>query len=298
MFKLINIKNNTYYIKSELNIGLYTANGKDCILIDTGYAGPMTDSLLKLLEENNLNVIGIINTHSHIDHIGGNSALQRKYNCKIAAPRIENVFIENPQVAGMYIYPTLPFKSISITRPPASIVDIIIKESANKFTIGGNDFDAISLKGHSPNHMGIITPDNVLFTGDSFLGLKVLEKLKLPFNYDLTEDFKSKKLLLETDYAYYVPSHGVPLRDISETIKSNLDYFHNISQKILSILDKPLSLDQIMGRILKEYDINQELVPYLTAQTCISGFLSYLENTNRLSLIFDDKILKYRAKNK
>jgi len=51
----------------------------DDILIDTGF--PRTaGELLNYLESKKINKI--VNTHGHIDHIGGNSVIQRYFNAK------------------------------------------------------------------------------------------------------------------------------------------------------------------------------------------------------------------------
>lgn len=289
------ITNNTYFIEAETNIGLYTENNEDYILIDTCYPGESSEKLIKFLRSNNINVIGIINTHSHIDHVGANSLIQESFACKIAAPAIENIFIEHPDISGMYLYPTAPFKNIASSRHTSCKVDTIIDSNENELEFCKHKFNIISLKGHSPNHIGVITPDNVVFTGDAFLGIDILKNLKLPFSYDLIEDRKSKKFLLSTDYDYYVPSHGTLIKDITNTIKANIKYIDDIANNILCILKAPLGLDEIMGKVIVESNISPNTVPYLISQTCICGFLSYLENTKRVSIVFQNGILKYVA---
>ena len=54
------------------------SNKKACV-IDPGEAEP----IINYIEENEINLKYILNTHHHIDHIGGNLILKEKYNSKI-----------------------------------------------------------------------------------------------------------------------------------------------------------------------------------------------------------------------
>ena len=45
------------------------------------------DSIHLELSKRKLELVGIINTHSHTDHIGGNEELSENYNCNIYAPK-------------------------------------------------------------------------------------------------------------------------------------------------------------------------------------------------------------------
>ena len=81
--ELIQIGKNTYYIKNNTNIGIYKINEKDIYLIDTGNDSDAGKKILKIINDNNFNIKGIINTHSHADHIGGNNYIQNKTNTNI-----------------------------------------------------------------------------------------------------------------------------------------------------------------------------------------------------------------------
>ena len=59
-------------------------NDQNCVIVDPGDAGPV----ISALERKNLNLVAILITHHHADHIGGVIALQEKYpHIKIFAPQ-------------------------------------------------------------------------------------------------------------------------------------------------------------------------------------------------------------------
>lgn len=138
-----------------------------------------------------------------------------------------------------------------------------------------------------------MTPDNVAFCGDALLGIDELRKIKILFSYDINQDILSKKHLLDTNYDIYIPSHGEPLSDITTTIEENIMCINKFCNDLLSLLNKPLSLDEIMGKVITNFGINTDLIPYFITHTCIWGMLSYLENINKISLVMENGILKY-----
>src|SRR5262245_59800498 len=80
---------------SSNNILLKSSDGH--VLIDSGYGrhAPMTLQLLATprgLGDDPLSFL--VNTHCHSDHVGGNAAIARKYDCPIAVPAAEAPLVE------------------------------------------------------------------------------------------------------------------------------------------------------------------------------------------------------------
>ena len=72
MFEIKGIKNNTWCFEAFSNVGIYTPDGKNAVLIDSCDHPRMVKALDRQLSEMGLTVATIINTHCHIDHICGN----------------------------------------------------------------------------------------------------------------------------------------------------------------------------------------------------------------------------------
>ena len=83
--ELIQIGEKTYYIKNPTNIGVYKVDENNVYIIDSGNDKDAGKKILKIIEENNWKIKGIINTHSNADHIGGNKVIQDRTGCEILA---------------------------------------------------------------------------------------------------------------------------------------------------------------------------------------------------------------------
>ncbi len=87
----------------------------------------------------------ILNTHHHIDHIGGNSSLKRKYNSKIICSSIDNKKISDAD---------------------------ILKNDNDIFSLGKTEFKTIHIPGHTLGHVAFYSQiENVVFTGDTLFSL-------------------------------------------------------------------------------------------------------------------------------
>ncbi len=110
--ELVHVKGNTYYIKNATNIGVYKVNDNSVYLIDTGNDSDAGKKILKIMNEEGWNVVGIINTHSNADHVGGNKVIQDRTNCVILGNRIEKSITEYPILESSFLYGGYPFKEL------------------------------------------------------------------------------------------------------------------------------------------------------------------------------------------
>ena len=87
----------------------------------------------------------ILNTHHHIDHVGGNEKLKEKYKSKILGYEIDK------------------------NRIPG--IDINLKENQN-FKIGNTSFEVIFIPGHTKDHIAFyFKNEKIVFTGDTLFSL-------------------------------------------------------------------------------------------------------------------------------
>ena len=115
--------------------------------------------------------------------------------------------------------------------PKGTKVEILLEPP--QCTIQDVHFDIVSLPGHTQNHVGIATPDNVLFVGDAFTGEPHTERIKIYYHQNISDAIDSMRFLLKTNYDLYVPSHGNPLTAAKDIMKRI--YNQSIRQSIIYI---------------------------------------------------------------
>ena len=124
----------------------------------------VSELVLKTLELNNLKLDFILNTHHHLDHVGGNLELKKKTNCKILGANIDRKRIPE--------------------------IDITIKNEET-FKLGSSIFKVHETPGHTIGHIIYhFFEDKILFSGDTLFSFgcgrifegtqeQMLESLKL-----------------------------------------------------------------------------------------------------------------------
>ena len=110
-------------------------------VVDPSEADPIIDQI----EQNNLVLKYIFNTHHHYDHVGGNKKLKEKYNCKVIGFEKDKHRIPH--------------------------IDIALKDN-EKSKIELFEFEVRHIPGHTSGHICIyIKQLNALFTGDTLFSL-------------------------------------------------------------------------------------------------------------------------------
>ena len=70
-------------------------DAKRAVVVDPGDAKPVLD----YLDREGLELVAILNTHHHADHVGGNSALLRRWNVPVFGPHDERIAEVTQQLA-------------------------------------------------------------------------------------------------------------------------------------------------------------------------------------------------------
>ena len=94
----IEIAENFFFVqRGWLNANHLVFNGREKVLIDTGYISHFEDTkkFIQDLGVDPRNVGLIISTHSHCDHIGGNKRIQDLSKCKIAMHKTDKFFVDS-----------------------------------------------------------------------------------------------------------------------------------------------------------------------------------------------------------
>ena len=112
MYELVQISEKSYYINCPAKIGVYLADSENVYLIDSGNDKSAGRKVRQILDKNGWRLQGILNTHSHADHIGGNHYLQGQTGCRIYSPGIEGAFTKYPVLEPSFLYGGYPCKEL------------------------------------------------------------------------------------------------------------------------------------------------------------------------------------------
>lgn len=283
---LEHIAGNTYYIPSPTNVGLYIDKGA-AILIDSGNDKDAGRQILRLLESHGLTLKLIINTHSNADHIGGNAYLQKQTDCRIAATRMESAFITDPIFESALLYGSEPIKDIKnkfFLAKPSVVTDII----SSKGAILDTSLESIPLPGHYFDMIGIKTPDNIVFLGDSLFSKIVAEKYQLYYLLDIQKHLYTLESLKVLEADYYIPSHCELHTDINELININIDTVNEIVETVYNICDTGKIFEDILQEVCIHYNVKLNITQYVLLGSTVKAYLTYLYHNERLSIDFQD----------
>ncbi len=207
IYKIISyeIDSNIYIIKSE----------NKTIVIDTGSG--INETIKKEVEKiiNTDEVSIIINTHSHIDHCGGNYLFKR---AKIFIHEHDS----NEMIKGTY-YGTNKFLNIIRKYNP----DVLLKGN-EKIDLGEYCFKIIHTPGHTKGSICIYEEEKkILFSGDLIFANGYFGRTDL--GGDEEEMKESLELISSFDIRYLYPGHGNIVEENAERhIRYALKNFYEI----------------------------------------------------------------------
>ena len=141
------------------NTYLLVADNNDAIVVDPGMFTPEEHKIFDdYILDNNINLIKIVNTHGHIDHVFGVFDVKEKYNIPFYMHKEDEFLLERAFAqAEMF---GIPMKQ------HVPLPDEHIKEG-DEVTFGNVSLDVIEAPGHSPGHVVLYNKDtNSLINGD------------------------------------------------------------------------------------------------------------------------------------
>lgn len=291
MFELVQAGERTWYINNRNYIGIYQLNDEEVCLIDTGKEQSEAEQIQEILETQGWKLSFIINTHTHIDHLGGNAYLMEKWGCPAYATNIDNAFANYKHLEAAYMYGGDPFRElrhIFLHPGPIGFRDI------EDFKLP-EGLEYVRLPGHTFGMIGIKTSDDVWFIADSVLNSRCLEKYQFGYLVDVEGYLDTLTMLQTLDGKLFVPGHGDVTEDIVPLAQGNQENIRKNIDAILEDCKGGKNFDLILKDIFERYRIKGNPAQYVLVGSTLRCYLTYLQDRGKLECFFEDNILKWKT---
>ena len=196
----------------ENTIVLYDESG-EAVIVDCGCWGEEEENRVKnFLVKQKLRLVGLLNTHLHIDHILGNRFVKNTYGLSTQASQNDDFLITHAVEYAAVLGIT------GITPPPA--VGKYLKDG-DLVRFGRSELQVIAVGGHSPGGLCFYNvADKLLIAGDVLFAGSVGRSDLPGGNSSLLIDGIKEKLLTLPDDVKVIPGHG-PMTTIGEERRYN-----------------------------------------------------------------------------
>jgi len=254
--------------------------GDSVALVDTGLVGMGEADVvpyLKSLGRSVSDLILIINTHAHADHIGGNRELwlASGKRARFAAHRADVPWIEDPpsQSPGLYqryvdlgLIETASLADSLKAAGEGTKIDRVL-EGGERFVLGPDlELRIVSAPGHTLGNVSVYEPTSkVLVHGESVAGRGQFDThgklLGVPSYDDLDAYLETVARLARMDFVWFISSHVPPMkRDavakyFAESLEFALSFDAEVQNRLRSTTGALSTLDLLgsMGNLWGEY---------------------------------------------
>ena len=205
------------FIRDWLSANNVLLKGRDGnVLIDSGYVRhvPMTLALLGTAQGlAGAPLARLVNTHCHSDHMGGNAAIQARYNCPIMLPQGETALIdawdEKSLLLGYCDQRADRFHYDEIVRPGETKIWGDLEWRA--LAAPGHDMGALVF--HNPEHRILISGDALWQNGYGFVMPREIDPRALPATRATLD------MIAGLDIQTVIPGHGEAFSNIDAALE-------------------------------------------------------------------------------
>ena len=279
----------TFCIEHDTNIGIHFTDDGRMYLIDTGSKGD-GEKIDEILSREGWVPSCIINTHTHIDHIGGNEFLMRKYGIPAYCTDYDMAFAHYSELEAAYMNGGYPAEKLRTIFAHPGMIGF---RSIEKETPDGIDWTY--LPGHSFGMIGIRTSDDIWFLGDSYLSRSFLKQYTFGFIYNVEAYIDTLKKLKEFKGALFVPSHGILETDIVPSLEQNLRSVAEMCSMICETCREYRGQDEILQQMYERLRMHARPAQHALLSSTLKSYLTYLQDRNKLECRFVDNIMKWRT---
>ncbi len=164
------------------------------IVIDPGFE---PDTINGEIARLGLDIKVVVNTHGHLDHIGGNRDVSEAQDCPVYISRADEAMLKSPDLNCS------ARQGMTVTSPAAGR----LLEDGDELTFGQVKLQVLATPGHSPGSI-CLNGHGVLFSGDTlFAGSVGRTDLPGGSHQQLKESLRQQLFPLPAD-TRVLPGHG------------------------------------------------------------------------------------------
>jgi glyoxylase-like metal-dependent hydrolase (beta-lactamase superfamily II) len=198
---------------SSNNVLLH-GGGDGAVLVDAGHVlhAPQTVALVRQALKGE-RLAGVLNTHLHSDHCGGNATLQREFGCTITIPP--------GQWHAVQIWDDVALSYAPTGQRCERFAADAAMHPGDELRIGGQRWQALAAPGHDPHSLILFNAEQrVVITADALWerGFGVIFP-ELEGARAFEEAARVLDLIESLDARWAIPGHGAPFSDVAGALQ-------------------------------------------------------------------------------
>ena len=267
------------YVPGGVNVGVIRLDDRAALMVDTG--GNESNGLraLKAIRAEGSDVTGILATHAHADHFGGNAAVVKRTGAAVWAPEIDEAILRHPELLPTLLFggasPPAPLRDRFLLATPSPVDHVV---TAGLLRIGNIEIEVIPLPGHSPGQVGYLI-DGVFFCADIVLPPEALGKHPVPYLVSVGNHLDSLSRAEAVPHHLAIPGHGPPLDRLGEAVAANRAVAERLLDAVAGAVLTPLPFWPIMTAVQETFGITvTDPAGYYLVQSSVYAALAHLED--------------------
>ncbi len=252
---------------------LLLTGGEGPVLIDTGHIASTQETFQKLHAHGVVpsDLVGIVNTHAHLDHFGGNRAFRNETAAPLlCSPQTAQFFADHNNEA-MWLHPYEQSHWPQLHEPFVQADRLL--HAGEEIRLGEHRFQVIAVPGHAPDMIALFQPDTqVLVCSDAMVlgDCTVMNTQVWPDALEQAID--SLKRLRSLDARVALPGHGPVITDVNDNIDAVLTILRKLKENPEKNLRHSFSR-ATMFFLLVELPLPREAIePKLAANTLLQDY--------------------------
>lgn len=293
MATLEQVRGDTYVINTkDCCIPCYFLEPHTVVLMDSGIAGKNGQELMELLDREQLTVQAVLTSHAHYDHTGNHQLLRSTRGATVYASVFNAAVMQNPLAMKSYLnddtWHELLAKGSAVFCP----IDEVIATNQKQVVIDGVCIEVLQLPGHSPEHIGFVTPDGVAYLADLLVSTGELQGIRLPYITCAEPHLDTLQTLRRRRYQACILAHRGWYEDIGPIIDQNVARWENNLQMTWAMLGSPMTQEECASALMKHLNVVcRTTFQWMSANQTVRAMLQYLVDQGQVvKVIRNNKI--------